>query len=269
MKPIRIFRHIACEGPGYLGDFLDNQDIPWELVCIDANRPVPSNVDEVSGLVFMGAAVSVNDRLSWIEAEMDLIRQAYKAGVPMMGICFGGQLISKALGGEVTRGEGMEIGWYPLYRLSSDNHKGWLDGLPVEFDTFHWHADTFSMPPGSQPLLMSECYKNQGYVLGDHLGMQFHLEMTEEMVEAWIDKYGSDLKLDSCCIQSVKTIKDNLRGRMSELPKDKEIWTYCFVGQRSYYAARALSQYGFNVRNISGGFITYRLHKATKREGKN
>lgn len=223
MKPIRIFRHIACEGPGYLGDFLDREAVPWELVCIDANRPVPAGVDDVSGLVFMGAAVSVNDPLPWLEAEMDLIRKANQAGVPMMGICFGGQLISKALGGAVTRGEGMEIGWYPLYRLSSGNHKGWLDGLPVEFDTFHWHADTFSMPPGSQPLLMSECYKNQGYVLDDHLGMQFHLEMTEEMVEAWIDKYGSDLKLDSCCIQSAHSIKEDLCGRIERLHEISDV----------------------------------------------
>lgn len=56
---------------------------------------------------------------------------------------------------------------------------------------------------------------------------------------------------------------DNLRGRMSELPKENEIWTYCYVGQRSYYAARALSQYGFNVKNISGGFKAYQLHRTS------
>jgi len=57
---------------------------------------------------------------------------------------------------------------------------------------------------------------------------------------------------------------DQLRRRMDELPKDREIWTYCFVGQRSYYAARALSQYGYNVKNISGGFKTYLLHESVK-----
>jgi NADPH-dependent 2,4-dienoyl-CoA reductase/sulfur reductase-like enzyme/rhodanese-related sulfurtransferase len=57
---------------------------------------------------------------------------------------------------------------------------------------------------------------------------------------------------------------DHLRRRMHELPKDREIWAYCFVGQRSYYAARALSQYGFNVKNISGGFKTYLLHESVK-----
>jgi GMP synthase-like glutamine amidotransferase len=223
MRPLRIFRHIACEGPGYLADFLDRHAVPWELVCLDADRPVPMQLNDISGLIFMGAIVSVNDPLAWVEAELDLIRSANETGVPMMGICFGGQLISKALGGTVTRGEGMEIGWYPLYRLNTDDHFDWLDGLPVEFETFHWHADTFSMPPGSQPLLMSDCYKNQGFVLGDHIGMQFHLEMTEEMVEAWIERYGNDLTLDSCCIQSAPMIKDDLSGRIERLHKISDI----------------------------------------------
>lgn len=223
MKRIRIFRHIACEGPGYLGDFLDQRQVPWELICVDADRPVPPQLDDVSGLVFMGAAVSVNDHLPWLDAELELIRRASAAGVPMMGVCFGGQLISKALGGDVTRGEGMEIGWFPLYRLGDGDQQGWLDGLPVEFETFHWHADTFSMPPGSQPLLMSDCYKNQGYVLQDHLGMQFHLEMTVEMVEAWIRRYGSDLKLPSSCIQSAETITQDLPGRIRRLHQVSDV----------------------------------------------
>jgi rhodanese-related sulfurtransferase len=57
---------------------------------------------------------------------------------------------------------------------------------------------------------------------------------------------------------------DEIRQRMDELPKDREIWAYCFVGQRSYYAARSLSQYGFNVKNISGGFKSFLLHEAVK-----
>ena len=57
---------------------------------------------------------------------------------------------------------------------------------------------------------------------------------------------------------------DQLRQRMHELPRDREIWTYCFVGQRSYYASRALTQHGFKTRNISGGFKSFLLHEASK-----
>ncbi|GAB6042676.1 type 1 glutamine amidotransferase [Endothiovibrio diazotrophicus] len=221
MKPIRIFRHLACEGPGYLGEFLDRHGAPWELLCIDEGHPVPEAVKEVSGLVFMGAAVSVNDDLPWLADELALIRRAHEAGVPMMGVCFGGQLISKALGGEVTRGAGMEIGWHPLEPVDGEPLNGaadgWLDGLPARFDTFHWHADTFSFPPGSLPLLRSRCYRNQAYALGDHLGMQFHLEMTREMLERWLARYGSDLDLGSPCAQSLERITDDIDGRMARL----------------------------------------------------
>ena len=227
MKPIRIFRHLVCDGPGYLGEFLDRHRVPWELSCLQQGRSVPNEIGHLSGLVFMGAAVSVNDDLPWLPEELALIRAAYAADIPMMGICFGGQLMSKALGGEVTRGEGMEIGWHPLTRLNSADHHpdtgGWLDGLPVHFDTFHWHADTFSLPPGAEPLLRSRCYRNQAYTLGDHLAMQFHLEMTHEMLEGWIERYGSDLELGSACGQSAEQITAALHERVEALHRVADV----------------------------------------------
>lgn len=214
VKPIRIFRHVSCEGPGYLGQFFDRQGMPWELVCIDADQPVPQVLNEVSGLVFMGGAMSVNDPLDWIGEELRLIDRCLEQGVPVMGVCFGGQLLSKALGGEVTRGPGMEIGWHPVQRLDGRG-AAWLGDLEPEFLAFHWHADTFSIPDGAERLLTSRCYGNQAFAWGDHLAMQFHLEMTEEMVEGWIDRYGTDLDLDSHCIQRRQAVttelKDNIR----------------------------------------------------------
>jgi GMP synthase-like glutamine amidotransferase len=73
MQPLLIFRHIEYEGPGYLQDFLVKNNIPYRLICIDLNEPVPSNIDNVSGLVFMGGNMSVNDALQWIPAEVSLI----------------------------------------------------------------------------------------------------------------------------------------------------------------------------------------------------
>ena len=215
MKPIRIFRHVACEGPGYLGEFLQRKGMIWELVCVDENQPVPQDLGRVSGLIFMGGAMSVNEPREWIADELRLIRAAVNSGVPIMGVCFGGQLLSKALGGQVTRGRGMEIGWHQVRRTDDPSSSDWLDGVAKEFLTFHWHADTFSVPPGAMPLLRSACYRNQAFALGDHLAMQFHLEMTEKMVNGWLSHYGSDLELDSGCIQARERLlvglEDNLR----------------------------------------------------------
>ena len=217
MKPIRVFRHLLCQPPGYLGEFLQARAVPWEMVCVDEEHPVPERIDDVSALVFMGAAVSVNDPLPWVEGELRLIRRALSEGLPVLGVCFGAQLMSKALGGTITRGEGMEIGWHPLEQVE-ENTPGWLEGLPQRFDAFHWHADTFTLPRGSRHLLRSDCYDHQGFLLDDcHLGLQFHLEMTHEMVNQWVERYGSDLELDSGCGQTAKTILSDLDRRMAEL----------------------------------------------------
>lgn len=217
MKPIRIFRHLVCQPPGYLGQYLQAKNIPWEMVCIDQDHPVPERTDDVSALVFMGAAVSVNDGLPWVEGELRLIRQAMDEGLPVMGVCFGAQLMSKALGGSISRGEGMEIGWHPLERTETVE-QGWLESLPQRFDVFHWHADTFSLPAGARHLLRSDCFAHQGFTLDDlHLGMQFHLEMTVEMVEQWVSRYGSDLQLGSTCGQCAETILTDLDQRVARL----------------------------------------------------
>ena len=116
MKPLYIFRHIDCEGPAYLAEVLARRAIPWQLIAIDAGDSVPPSIDGCSGLVFMGGPMSVNDDLPWIEHELDLIRLAQDAGMPVLGHCLGGQLICKALGGAITANPVREIGWHPVRR---------------------------------------------------------------------------------------------------------------------------------------------------------
>lgn len=224
MQPIRIFRHVLCEGPGYLGRFLDREGVPWKLVCLDEGISVPEDLDAVSSLVFMGGNMSVREPLDWIAQEQKLIRRAHRLGVPMMGVCFGAQLISKALGGSVIRSpKGMEVGWYPLTRVKDCHCDGWLVGLPEEIHTFHWHGETFTPPPGSRPLLESDCFYNQAFALADNIGMQFHLEMTEEMVHGWIRQYGSDLDPGSRYTQNASEMTRNLQQRVQRLHRVADV----------------------------------------------
>jgi GMP synthase-like glutamine amidotransferase len=229
MKPIRIFRHLVCQHPGYLGEYLQSRSIPWEMVCIDEDNPVVQQTDDVSALVFMGAGVSINDRLPWIDGELQLIRKAFDIGLPVMGVCFGAQLMSRALGGEISRGKGMEIGWHPVYTRAVEGHDNWLKDIPEQFTAFHWHADTYTLPADSRHLLKSDCFDQQGFIMGDHLGMQFHLEMTREMVENWIERYGSDLLLDSVCSQSAETILTSIDQRIEALHRISDLIYGCWV----------------------------------------
>lgn len=217
MKPIRIFRHVGCEGPGYLGTFLDRHTLPYEVVCIDEGVKVPQQLDDVSGLVFMGGFMNVTDPLQWIEEEKTLIRKAIDEDIPVMGICLGGQLMSAALGGTVTHGPGMEIGWHAVEPVVKKTDQEWLKELPDKIVPFHWHADTFSIPKGGEVLLHSQCRQNQAFSINNSLAMQFHLEMTADMVKEWVHLYNSDLEQGWPCAQNSDAILSNLEQRIEAL----------------------------------------------------
>lgn len=184
MKPIAIFRHAPTEGPGHFASFLDARKLPWKIIAVDAGEAVPVSPEAYSGLVFMGGPMSVNDDLPWIPQVLNLIRAAVKAGIPVLGHCLGGQLIAKALGGEVSRNPIKEIGWGRVAVADNPEARYWFGDL-AGFEAFHWHGETFSLPPGATRILESPHCANQAYVQGKHLGMQCHVEMTEAMIREW------------------------------------------------------------------------------------
>src|SRR3954452_5916721 len=184
MKPVAIFRHFPAEGPGYLATFLDSHSIPWRLIKIDAGEVIPANPGQLSGLVFMGGPMSVNDDLSWIPPVLSLIREAVEKNIPVLGHCLGGQLMSKALGGMVAKSSVKEIGWGEVHVSDNPIARKWF-GDASTFEAFHWHGETFTLPENSTLLLSSPYCQNQAFALGSHLGLQCHVEMTEEMVITW------------------------------------------------------------------------------------
>lgn len=192
MKPVAIFRHFPIEGPGYFATFLDNNHIPWQLIKLDAGEMLPDNVHQFSGLVLMGGPMSVNDNLPWIEPELNLIRQAITNDIPVLGHCLGGQLMSKALGGTISRIPVKEIGWGNVTVLNNRISHEWFDDLS-EFSSFHWHGEAFTLPDGATRILSSRYCENQAFAMGIHLGMQCHVEMTEEMVQTWCRVNASEL----------------------------------------------------------------------------
>lgn len=185
MKPVAIFRHAATEGPGYFATFLAEHSIPTELFKIDAGMAVPQDATQFSGLAFMGGPMSVNDDLPWIPHSLALIRDAVARDIPVLGHCLGGQLMAKALGGAVGRNPVKEIGWGEVTVLDNPVAHAWFNGAPAKFDSFHWHGETFTIPAGATRILESIYCPNQAFVLGKHLGMQCHVEMTGEMIKAW------------------------------------------------------------------------------------
>jgi len=226
LKRLIIIRHIMCEPLGYLCAYLQRHELDFEVICLVEGLPVPTDLNKVSGLIFMGGAGSVNEPKDWITQELALIRQADAQGIPMLGICFGAQLISKALGGNVQEGHELEIGWHNIQALNEaggtprnelTEKKLWLTGLPENFIAFQWHAHTLSAPPGATQLWRNDCYEQQGFVKDKVLGMQFHLEVSAESILDSTHRYASDLLHVKHCTQSVEQINENIEQRIDKL----------------------------------------------------
>jgi len=212
MRPLYLFRHIACEGPGYLAEVLERHAVPWQLVSIDAGDPVPADVDNCSGLVFMGGPMSVNDPLPWIEQELALIRMAHARGMPVLGHCLGGQLICRALGGTVSANPTREIGWHPVRRTADPAAMHWLTGIPDGTRLFHWHGETFSIPAGAARILESDHCAHQAFASGNTLALQCHMEMTAPMVQEWAALYAHELDDPAPSVQTVAQMTANLEA---------------------------------------------------------
>ncbi len=193
MKPVAIFRHSPTEGPGYFAIFLEQHGIPWTLIAIDDGDLVPTDAAAYSGLCFMGGPMSVNDPLPWIAPVCALIRDAVDKQIPVIGHCLGGQLMSKALQGLVTRNPVKEIGWGHAFAETDPEAKRWLGEFAGQNVTiFQWHGETFSLPAGARRLMGNAYCANQMFALGPHLGMQCHVEMTPEVIATWCDQWAEE-----------------------------------------------------------------------------
>lgn len=206
MKPLYIFRHIACDKTGFLCHYLQRRQIPFELICISPEDRLACDLESASGLIFLGAAHSVNASEHWIDDEIKLIQRAAVVGLPVMGVCFGGQLITRALGGDVLVSKQMQIGWHPVNTTEQCRGLMAKAKLPSEFHVFEWHAETFALPPGAIPLFCDHDGLNQGFLHGSCFAMQFHLEMTEELIATSLKHFAHCLPPASASIQSSEQI---------------------------------------------------------------
>jgi GMP synthase-like glutamine amidotransferase len=167
----------------------------------------------------MGGPMSVNDGLPWIAPVLSLIQQAVARDVPVLGHCLGGQLMSKALGGQVTRAALKEIGWGTVQVADTALAGAWFGQPGGAFLAFHWHGETFSIPPGAQRVLGSRWCENQAFVLGPHLGLQCHIEMTAGLVRDWCEGGRREIARSSSSpgVQPVPLILESLDERIRAL----------------------------------------------------
>jgi GMP synthase (glutamine-hydrolysing) len=168
--------------------------------------PQPQDFD---WLVLMGGGMSVNDEaeLPWLVAEKELVRRAIAADKHVLGVCLGAQLIASALGARVYKNAVKEIGWWKLAREESTANHPLSAALPNEAEVFHWHGETFELPPGAVRLARSEACANQAVAIGRRvLGLQFHLETTEASARELIAGSAADLAMPGPFVQTAESM---------------------------------------------------------------
>ena len=184
--PIRalVIQHEQPTPGGYVTRWLAERRAEQDVHRIDeeARDPDPRDYDLVVSLGSEFAAF--DDTIPWIERERRLLRTAADADVPILGVCFGGQLMARVLGGEAFRSERSEIGWLPVRTTDPS--------LVPEGPWFQWHFDSFTLPPGAN-LVADSPAGPQAFTLGRSLGTQFHPEVTPEIMDAWVRVYRHEL----------------------------------------------------------------------------
>jgi GMP synthase (glutamine-hydrolysing) len=139
------------------------------------------------GLIVMGGPQSANDPA--MSVELYFVQQAINANTPVLGICLGAQLIAKALGAHVYRNREKEIGWAPVYFHPAAEEDPVFGGLPSPSMFFHWHSETFTLPPGADSLAYSDKCRQQAFRYRESVyGIQFHPEIAPEMILDWFDQ---------------------------------------------------------------------------------
>ena len=216
MSDVLFVQNTTIEGSGYLGDLITSDGFNVESVHAKQEN-LPEK--EFSLIVILGAPESANDDLLYLHKEQELIKKSVDKETPVLGICLGSQLIAKTFGGKVYQGPKKEIGFYK--DLVPESNSSLFSGFENPFTVFHWHGDTFDLPQGATRLVRSEIYPNQAFQYQSAVGLQFHLEVNEQMVNLWLDKteeklqnipYIDPKKIRSDIDENISIVKSNMKN---------------------------------------------------------
>ncbi|HKQ98013.1 MAG TPA: type 1 glutamine amidotransferase [Candidatus Polarisedimenticolia bacterium] len=193
---IHCIQHVRYERPGSIARWAKARGHLLERTCLGDGVPVPT-ADSFDALVIMGGPMSVGDEAAhpWLTPEKKLIETVIRHGKPLVGICLGAQLVASVLGAPVTRAPAPEIGWFPIRRAPGAERIAAGAAIPESMAAFHWHQDTFDLPPEAVLLASSDACPNQAFAWGARIvGLQFHLEISGDIAQDMIRNAGESLR---------------------------------------------------------------------------
>ena len=192
---ILILQNCLTEGLGLYGTRLKELGIGHDTFHTYAGEGLPP-LDQYDAIIVGGTPVSVNDihRNNFLINEERFLKKALGCGKSILGICFGAQLLARLLGATVKKNPVMEIGSYQVTLTTAGRKDPLFRGFPKTFPVFHWHGDTFAIPPGASRLATGRDCTNQAFRSGPAMGLQFHLEITAAEARSWAGAYPDELR---------------------------------------------------------------------------
>jgi GMP synthase (glutamine-hydrolysing) len=184
VRKILIVVHQATSEPGLIGQVLQDLGCELELCCPAIGQSLPQPIEDYDGAVVFGGPMSANDdeTLPFIRDELNWIAGFLQSGKPYLGVCLGAQMLARVLGSEVSlHPEGMkEIGYSEIQPVAGEPD---LSGLT---HVYHWHKEGFDIPREAVLLAEGQVFSNQAFRYGNAYGVQFHPEITHDMINRWV-----------------------------------------------------------------------------------
>jgi GMP synthase (glutamine-hydrolysing) len=191
-----VLQHAPEEPGGLFEEFLLNQGWKLEVIPLFSIPNLPPLRKRFELILVLGGPMSANneDRYPFLKQELLFLKRALKLGHPVFGICLGAQLMAKALGARVYPGPYKEIGWYWLNKTSLAKRDPLFSLLDPYFLVFQWHGETFDLPSDAICLAGNDTYPHQAFRFGSlAYGVQFHLELTEELLRTWLASWSDEI----------------------------------------------------------------------------
>lgn len=188
MNRFLVIQNFSTGDGGAVTEALERQGVSCTIVKSYETESLPSPRG-FDGVLVLGSPASCLDLTQYpaLERVRELTAECVAEGKPVLGICFGAQLLAQVLGAKVRRLEAPEYGGYQV-RLSAEGRRSPLfAGFPESFAAVQWHEDTFDIPPGAVALASSAACPNQAFAAGQHVGLQFHLEVTGRHAVRWVE----------------------------------------------------------------------------------
>lgn len=206
MKALAV-RHVKIEHLGLLEPVLKELGIDWEYLDTAEGNTLKNPIENYSLIVVLGGYMGAYEEnmYPFLTYEYRIMEKALEKDIPLIGICLGSQMLARVLGARVYKGEkGKEIGWMDVYKVGEHEY---FKSFPEKLTVFQWHGDTFDLPQDVVRVYSSEKYENQAFVYKRAVGLQFHIEVENRMVEEWAKEYKDELESEGLKAEDLYTFK--------------------------------------------------------------